>query len=216
MLERMADFFEARLAGYDTHMLTNIADARVFYPATAARLPQWEGAEILDLGCGTGLELEFYFEKNPGAIVTGIDLSAGMLRALEKKFPGNYLKLICDSYFRVPMGCNLYDAAVSVESLHHFTQEAKTGLYRKLYEALKEMGYFLLTDYFALSEEEERHWFQELARIKTEEGITDEEFYHFDTPLTVEHEIQALTAAGFRRIEVLDAWGATHMLQAWR
>ena len=26
-------------------------------------------AEVLDLGCGTGLELEYYFARNPGARV---------------------------------------------------------------------------------------------------------------------------------------------------
>ena len=216
MLEPMAAFFEARLESYDTHMLTNIAGARKFYPATADNLPGWDGAEILDLGCGTGLELEYYFVKNPTARVTGIDLSAGMLQALKKKFPGKNLELICASYFAVPLGHGIYDAVVSVESLHHFTRDAKAALYRKVYGALKETGYFLLTDYFALSEEEEGHWFRELERIKAEEGITDGECYHFDTPLTVEHELQTLELAGFGRIEVLGDWGVTHMLRAWR
>ena len=83
MLEKMAAFFEARLDGYDQHMLSNIAGAEEFYPVTAALLPLQPGASVLDLGCGTGLELEYYFAQNPGANVTGIDLSAGMLQALK-------------------------------------------------------------------------------------------------------------------------------------
>ena len=39
MLEKMSDFFEARLDGYDEHMLTNIEAARAFYPFTAEQLP---------------------------------------------------------------------------------------------------------------------------------------------------------------------------------
>ena len=35
MLERMSEFFEKRLNGYDEHMLTNIKSAREFYPFTA-------------------------------------------------------------------------------------------------------------------------------------------------------------------------------------
>ena len=84
MLEKMSDFFEARLEGYDAHMLTNIQSADEFYPFTARQLPMTENCAVLDLGCGTGLELEDYFRMNPYAKVTGIDLSRGMLEALRK------------------------------------------------------------------------------------------------------------------------------------
>ncbi len=50
--------------------------------------------------------------------------------------------------------------------------------------------------------------------MKAENGITDDEFYHYDTPLTVEHETQALLAAGFHKVEVLKNWGATYTLKA--
>lgn len=214
MLEKMDAFFEARLEGYDEHMLTNIAGAREFYPATAELLPREDGAMVLDLGCGTGLELEYYFRLNPGAKVTGMDLSQGMLAALEKKFAGKDLTLIRGSYFDLPLGEACFDGAVSVESLHHFTKEEKTGLYRKLRAALKEGCAFILTDYFAEDAAEEHSLRQELLRLKAEEGIPEGEFYHFDTPLTVEHERQALLDAGFRKVEELASWGATHILKA--
>ena len=213
MLEKMGAFFEARLDGYDEHMLTNIESAREFYPFTARQLPMEPGARILDLGCGTGLELAEYFALNPGAKVTGIDLASGMLRALEGKFPGKDITLICGSYFDVPFGEG-FDGAVSVESLHHFTKEEKIPLYRKLRNALKPGGFFILTDYFSLSDEEERWHRAELLRLKAEQGITDGEFYHYDTPLTVAHETEALLAAGFSAVEVLDSWGPTFTLKA--
>ena len=162
MLERMSEFFERRLDGYDEHMLTNIDSAQEFYPFTAGLLPHAPGSRILDLGCGTGLELEYYDKLCPTAKVTGIDLSRGMLDALAQKFVGRDMTLIVGSYFDVPFGESVFDAAVSVESLHHFTKEEKVPLYAKLYRALKETGYFILTDYFALSEDEERMHRQEL------------------------------------------------------
>ena len=215
MLEKMDAFFEARLAGYDAHMLTDIEGAAEFYPATAALLPATPGAKVLDLGCGTGLELEFYFAKNPTARVTGIDLSAAMLAALKEKFPDRELQLIQGSYFDVPLGSG-YDAAVSVESLHHFTQAKKTALYRKLYAALKADGYFVLTDYFAPDDAYEQFYFAELHRLKAEQGIADDAFYHYDTPLTVAHETEALLDAGFSRVEDVQVWGATHILKAYK
>ena len=214
MLERMADFFENRIDGYDEHMLTDIESAQIFYPFTAKCLPGAEGCHILDLGCGTGLELQEYFLLNPSAKVTGIDLSQGMLSALKKKFGDKDITLVCGSYFDVPLGENTFDAAVSVESLHHFTKEEKIPLYARLHSALKGSGYFILTDYFALSNEEEQMHRQNLIALKAEQGIDDNEFYHYDTPLTVKHEIEALLAAGFTAVEILCNWGATYTLKA--
>ena len=214
MLEKMSDFFEARLDGYDEHMMTNIESANEFYPFTARQLPIAESSCVLDLGCGTGLELKEYYKLNSSAKVTGIDLSRGMLNELKRKFAGKEMTLILGSYFDVPLGENVFDAAVSVESLHHFTKEEKLGLYSKLHTALKDNGYFILTDYFALSDDEERMHRQNLITLKAAQGITDNEFYHYDTPLTVKHESEALIEAGFASVEVLKSWGATHTLKA--
>ena len=214
MLEKMNEFFNKRLDGYDEHMMTNIESSDVFYPFTANCLPKADGAKILDLGCGTGLELEHYFRLNPSAKITGIDLTESMLNALKNKFPEKELSLICGSYFDVPFDENTFDAVVSVESLHHFSKEEKIPLYTKLCKALKNGGYFILTDYFALTDEDEQAFRNELLRLKKEQGIDDNEFYHYDTPLTVEHETEALLEAGFSSAQVLNNWGATFTIKA--
>ena len=48
--------------------------------------------------------------------------------ALRAKFPGKALTLIAGSYFDVPFGNGQYDAAVSVDSLHHFPAAMKAAL----------------------------------------------------------------------------------------
>ena len=214
MLEKMSDFFEARLVGYDAHMRNDIESATEFYPFTASLLPSEENSRILDLGCGTGLELEEYFPLCPSAKVTGIDLSKKMLAALQSKFEDKELTLIVGSYFDVPLGTEAFDAAVSVESLHHFTKTEKIPLYIKLHAALKPNGYFVLTDYFAVLDEEEEMYRRELIALKEEQGICDDAFYHYDTPLTVRHETEALLEAGFSAVEVLKSWGATYTIKA--
>ena len=214
MLEKMGDFFDARLDGYEAHQLNTIDDAASFYPFTAGCLPQTPEARVLDLGCGTGLELGYYFELVPTARVTGVDLAPGMLDALRRKFPDKTLTLVLGSYFDMPFGEEAFDAAVSVESLHHFTKEEKIPLYIKLHNALKSSGYFILTDYFAATEAEERFRRAELLRLKREQNITDDAFYHCDTPLTVDHEREALLAAGFSAVTVLHNWGQTYTLKA--
>ncbi len=99
MLEKIDAFFDRRLNGYEEHQLTAIEFVREFYPFTADCLPADQDAVILDLGCGTGLELEYYFKRNTMAKVVGIDLAEGMLKALERKFPGKQLKVVLGSLF---------------------------------------------------------------------------------------------------------------------
>ena len=214
MLEKMSNFFEKRLSGYDEHMMTNIESANEFYPFTAKQLPIDINSVILDLGCGTGLELHEYYALNPSAKVIGIDLSSAMLNELKRKFPNKDITLIHGSYFTLPFGEKLYDAAVSVESLHHFTKEQKIPLYEKLHKSLKDGGYFILTDYFALSDEEELMHRENLLSLMKEECIYDDDLYHYDTPLTVSHETEALLKAGFKSVKVLNNWGATYTIKA--
>ncbi len=214
MLERMDIFFENRLSGYDDHMLSHIEGASEFYKYTAAQLPMEDDSEVLDLGCGTGLELEAYFSLNPNVRITGIDLSVAMLNTLKAKFPHKDMKFIHGSYFEIPFEDKKYHASVSVESLHHFSAEEKLSLYQKLLRALKDDGYFILTDYFAESASLEKECFHNLELLKQEEKITDHALYHFDTPLTVEHEMGILTEAGFANVTILKNWSCTYTLKA--
>ena len=213
-LEKMDAFFAARLQGYEEHMLKNIDGAEEFYPFTARLLPQIPGAAVLDLGCGTGLELRWYYPLNPTVKITGIDLSQDMLEALRRQYARYQPKLICGSYFDIPFGENCFDGAVSVESLHHFTGEEKLPLYQKLYKSLKPGGSFILTDYFAESDATEQLYRQTLLTLKKEQNLSKNVYYHYDTPLTVAHERQLLLDAGFDQVEILRSWGATCTLQA--
>ena len=214
MLVKMDAFFAARLDGYDEHMRTEIEGAQEFYPYTASLLPETGAVKILDLGCGTGLELEAYFRLNAEAEITGIDLSEAMLGELRRKFSGRRITLVQGSYFDVSFGVGEFDAAVSAESLHHFPAEQKEEMYGRLRAALKEGGYFVLTDYFAESEALEREYFANLKKLKREQELSDGGFYHYDTPLTVEHEMGALRSAGFSHIGIKGSWGATYTLLA--
>ena len=55
---------------------------------------------------------------------------------------------------------------------------------------------------------------EELLRLMEEDGIRDGGLYHFDTPLTLAHETQALTEGGFSQVVLLGTWGATRCIKA--
>lgn len=63
---RDARFFTARAEGYDQHMLEEVEGCSEGYSRMAQALPELL-QDILDVGCGTGLELELIFQ--PGFLI---------------------------------------------------------------------------------------------------------------------------------------------------
>lgn len=63
-LENMSDFFAARVEAYDEHMQSNVRGCKEAYREMAALIP-CPCEQLLDLGCGTGLELELISDAAP-------------------------------------------------------------------------------------------------------------------------------------------------------
>ena len=211
-LESMSDFFAARVVGYDEHMIRNVEGCREGYPMMASLVPA-DTKTLLDLGCGTGLELDEIFKVCPDVLVTGVDMTAAMLDELRIKHPDKNMTLLCEDYFTADFGDG-YDCAVSFETMHHFKPEKKLGLYRKIFLALRAGGCYIECDYMAQKQEQEDYFFAELARMRAEQGIPEDVFVHYDTPCTVDNQIALLREAGFSSVEKVFHIGNTVMLVA--
>ena len=129
-LEQMSDFFAARVDMYDEHMINEVEGCREGYVRMAEYVPA-DCRRLLDLGCGTGLELEAIFGKIPYVSVTGVDLCEAMLDKLKEKYEGRSISLICGDYFTADFGGG-FDCAVSFQTMHHFSKEKKNFLVKKL------------------------------------------------------------------------------------
>jgi len=198
-LEKMDEFFENRSASYEEHMLS-ISHIRNGYKKIAEMIPK-NTKKLLDLGCGTGLELIEIFRKLPNIKVTGIDLTKKMLDKLYEKFPGRDIVLINGNYFSHDFGSNIYDVIISYQTLHHFEHDIKQKLYKKLFNALTIHGQYIECDYIALNQEEENFHFRENRNLRIENGVKEGEFYHYDTPCTVENQIKNMEKAGFKSVK---------------
>ena len=199
-VEKMESFFTKRIDGYEKHMI-NIW--REYYKCMSNLIPK-NTQNILDIGCGTGIELDYIFKKFPSVNVTGIDLTKTMLDELEKKHGDKNLKLICGDYFIEPFGIEKYDTVISFQTLHHFKQEKKVNIFEKIYKCLNKGGCYIECDYIAKTEEIENLLFLECERRKERDNVGKDVFVHFDTPLTLEHEINAMKKAGFEKVELLE------------
>lgn len=191
-LETMGGFFDRRVDTYEDHM----RPWRAYYRWLGELIPA-QAETLLDLGCGTGLELDEIFRLHPDIRVTGIDLAPGMLARLREKHPERKLTLTVGDYLTVPLAPCAFDVAVAFETLHHFPPETKLGLFRRIFAALRPGGMLLEGDYIAESDEMETYLFQELARRRARQHVPEGTFVHFDTPLTLAHELSLLSQAGF-------------------
>lgn len=202
-LEEMSSFFDRRVDNYEKHMLESVTDSNEFYTETARLVPKREDLNLLDLGCGTGLELDEILKLNPTINVTGIDLSSKMLERLKSKNidKADQLTLINGSYFDVDFGMEKFDSALSVQTMHRFTHEQKVTLYKKIYYCLSSDGFYIETDYIANSQKDEDFFFAESRRLRLELGL-NHGFYHFDTPCTVENQTKLLKSAGFNEVNL--------------
>lgn len=209
----MSDFFTARVEGYDKHMLDDVAGCRKGYQKMAKLLPD-SVESLLDLGCGTGLELDEIFKTKPDLRVTGIDLSKAMLDHLRQKHPDKNLTLVEASYFDADFGVEAFDAAVSFQTMHHFSHEEKIKLYTKIRKALKPGGKYIECDYMVTDQKDEDFYYAENARLRREQNIPQDAFYHYDTPCTVKNQVAMLQKAGFSKVETLWREGNTTMLVA--
>lgn len=212
VLEEMSAFFTARLSEYDEHMLSFVEGCREGYSEMAKLLPG-NAKTLLDLGCGTGLELSEIFKRIPDIEVTGIDLTKAMLQRLREKYPNKNIHLICGDYFQVPFGTG-FDCAVSFQTMHHFRKDKKAELYKKICSALSAEGVYIECDYMVTSQALEDLYFREYDRLKKEQGISDDEFFHYDTPCTVDNQIELLKEVGFKDVKMTFRQENTTMLIA--
>jgi tRNA (cmo5U34)-methyltransferase len=207
-VEEMASFFDLRAAGYDRHMRENIFSATEFaqfYQALSLPIEKTdEPLHILDLGCGTGLEIEALLQHVPNALITGVDLSPNMLAELMKRYKDrmDQMTLINDSYLTMPLGTRLYDYVISAMSVHHVLPDTKRNLYKKIHTALRPGGRYIEGDSVTPAEMEDQflaEYHQQVAGVP----LAQDGQYHIDTPLSLDTQRSLLLEAGFKDFEVI-------------
>lgn len=206
--EAMTVFFDRRAAGYDEHMRENVFSDTTFsrfYQAVVAPIEKTDAPlTILDLGCGTGLELELLFQRAPNARITGVDLSPNMLDRLRERYLAHMsqITLVVDSYLTLPFGTQTCDYILSAMTIHHLLYDTKRSLYRKIHAALKPGGKYIEGDSVTLAETE-HEFLAEYRQQIADMPPSHDGHYHIDVPFSIDTQRALLLEAGFKTFELI-------------
>ncbi len=198
----MAEFFDRRAHGYDAHMRNTLGESfDDYYEGAAQPVARTDQAiRALNLGVGTDLELIALWERAPQALVTGIDVSGGMLQHLQEKYreAGHRLALVQADYLEHPLAYG-WDYIMSVMSLHHLTPARKGELHSRVCATLKPGGRYIEADY-VVDTEQERYLSEQLGRCSA--SMASNGYHHIDVPLSLSTQRRLLGGAGFSRVQV--------------
>jgi tRNA (cmo5U34)-methyltransferase len=203
--EKMADFFNKRATTYDEHMQENVDSFQQIYKAISTCISETSSKiQILDIGCGTGLELTWILKKAPNAIITAVDISAEMLNILLYRFKNypNQIKPIQESYLKLYFDNYNYDYVIAVMTLHHLLPDTKRILYKRILNSLKPQGIYIEGDYI-VSRDKEIEFLSEYKMISEGNKAIKDGSHHIDIPMSLETEKELMIDAGFTKIDVV-------------
>ena len=206
--EEMAAFFDARAAGYDDYLRNIVFSDTMFaqfYQAVSSPIEKTdEPLNILNLGCGTGLEIEALFHRVPNALITGVDLSKKMLERLRKTYIAHMgqITLVADSYLTMPFGTKTYDHIISAMTAHHLLRDAKRKLYMRIHAALKPGGKYIEGDsvtHVGMESQFLAEYHEQVAVVPP----AQDGHYHIDVPFSIDTQRSLLLEAGFKHFELV-------------
>jgi ubiquinone/menaquinone biosynthesis C-methylase UbiE len=107
-------------------------------------LPPREGMDVLDVGCGTGIQLASY--KEARCRVSGIDVSQAMLNVARRRL-GERADLRLGDATRMPYPDGAFDLVLAATVLHEMLPEVRGTVLDEMERVLRPDGRMLVIDF---------------------------------------------------------------------
>ncbi len=114
-----------------------------------------DSAEILDLGCGTGLPFDRYLIDN-GYDLIGADIAEKHVEKARENIPK--AEIVQGDFFEVDIDNESLEAIVSFYAIFHIPREEHRELFEQINDWLKHDGYILVTIASTEMENSKKSW----------------------------------------------------------
>jgi ubiquinone/menaquinone biosynthesis C-methylase UbiE len=127
------------LPGYD--LLTRLLGMRPVYDALVAQVDLFDGAQVLEIGCGTGNLTQRLKQAQPGAKLTGMDPDPRALARAGRKV-GHAPGIRFDRGYaqELPYADGSFDRVLSSMMLHHLDDDVKAAAVAEAFRVLRPGG----------------------------------------------------------------------------
>ncbi len=138
--------------------------------------PPFDGMSVLDVGCGTGMQLDRY--QQAGCQVFGIDPSPSMLKIAADKL-GDSAQLQPWDAADMPYESETFDLVTTTLVLHEMSPHIRDKVLQEMKRVLKKNGRLLLIDFHTGPYKPIGGWFNKLFITLTEIGAGREHFQNY-------------------------------------
>lgn len=132
--------------GYVEHMRREIPAYERLQEELVAATRLIDARTILDLGTGTGETARRVLKAHPGAHLTGIDSSPGMLAQARETLDPQRVELVLQALDEPPPA-GRFELVVSALAIHHLEGAGKVELFARVRATLTPGGRFVLADH---------------------------------------------------------------------
>ncbi|MDT5068680.1 MAG: hypothetical protein QOK02_4835 [Mycobacterium sp.] len=133
------------LPGYD--LVTRLLGMRPAYDEFVAQVELFDGARVLEIGCGTGNIMQRLKRVRPGAQLTGMDPDPKALARAGRKFRNASGVRFDRGYAQeVPYADESFDRVLSSMMLHHLDDDVKAAAVSEAFRVLRPGGSMHVVD----------------------------------------------------------------------
>ncbi|MCW8331991.1 methyltransferase domain-containing protein [Photobacterium sp. SDRW27] len=135
-----SELYSTHAEKYDAAVQDNIYNAQLERPTLQSMLSELSGANVLDLGCGSGVYAEFLI-NNGASKITCVDYSQEMVELVKRKFGERVKAYAQDLSIGLPdESSESFDVVICPLVIHYI--ENLTPLFKDISRVLKTGGYF--------------------------------------------------------------------------
>ena len=183
------------------------------------------GHKILDLGCGDGILTHVLLDTDNTLSATLVDASEDMLNHARARLKAHdkidFINASFQELVSRALRKDMYDFAVSGQSIHHLSSDEKQSLFRAILSLLRPGGYFLNIDVVLAPADTIEQWYMKLWQEWMDEklnalGRQDVSFQDIvrrykeaeeNRPDTLDYQLGVLREIGFQEVDCYYKYG---------